>query len=101
MGGDRGSEMMESKYMEPRIRVGSSARRVHATGRQNERFGLASIRLFSFVKALRRSELSPTTTMRAAAVGATDSELVALRSRSIERNLQTSKAAAYVALLGG
>jgi hypothetical protein len=93
--------MMEAKYMEPRIRVGSSARRVQATGRQNERIGLGVIKLVAFAKALRRSELTPTVTMRAAAEGATDAELVALRSRSIERDLHSSKTAAYAALYGG
>ena len=59
------------------------------------------MRLVTFVKGIGRSNTTGTALMRAAAEGATDAELVALRSRSVERELQATRTAAYVAMYGG
>jgi hypothetical protein len=92
---------MESRVMATRIRVGSSAARELAASRPTEKSGRNTMRLMTYVKALRRSDKSGTASMRAAAEGATDSELVALKRRSADQQMQAGRTAAYVALYGG
>jgi hypothetical protein len=93
--------MMDGKVMATRIRVGSSAAREQAASRPNEKSGRSTMRLANFVKAVRRSDKAGTVSVRSAAVGASDSELVALKYRSVDQQLLASKTAAYVAMYGG
>ena len=93
--------MMGSKVMVTRIRVGSSAVRAQAANRPAEKSGISLMRLVDFVKLLGRSDKSGTAWVRAAAEGASDSELVALKRHSVDQQLLASRTAAYVAMYGG
>jgi hypothetical protein len=92
---------VDSRIGDTRVAIGSSSASAHAASRQNEKSGLGLKRLVTFVKGIGQSNTTGTALMRTAAEGATDAELVALRSRSVERELQATRTAAYVAMYGG
>jgi hypothetical protein len=101
LGARRGSGIVDSKISDARVAIGSSSVSAHAASRQNEKSGLGLKRLVTIVKGIGRSNSTGTASMRTAAEGATDAELVALRSRSVERELQATRTATYVAMYGG